>query len=147
MKEAKQMKGKKQIKIYCYNYNCEHNKPAMKAVEFKPNQFYTLIGKKEPCEGICSKDFCGFSSQDITGSSIKYKLAICSRGTLKNCERKDCLQNKEGFCDRKEIWVQNVDVHADNTTTSDHWSCYNRSDKGPSGHMDWSRLGKQKDMF
>jgi len=146
-KEAKQVKGEKQKKIYCYNYDCEHNEPAKKAVEFKPNQFYTPIGKKEPCEGICSKDFCGFSSQDISGSSIKYKLALCSKGTLENCERKDCVQNKDGICDRKEIWVQNVDVHATTIIASEHWSCWNRSDKGPSGHVDWSRFAKQKDLF
>jgi len=138
------------MKIYCYNYDCEHNESAKKAIEFKPNQSYNQIGEKEFCKGICSKDFCGFSSQEIIGSSIKYKLAICSKGSLDMCERKDCIQNKDGVCGRKEIWVQNVDVHSTNysfETPSEFWSCYNRSDKGFSGHMDWSRLGKQKEMI
>jgi len=147
IKKAKQVKGEKQMKIYCYNYDCKHNEPAKKAVEFKPNQFYASIGKNDLCKGICSKTFCGFSSQDISGSSIKYKLAICSQGTLEDCERKDCVQNKDGVCGRKEIWVKNTEIRADKVTAPAFWSCYNRSDKGPSGHVDWSRFAKQKEMF
>tara|TARA_R100000750_G_C2270557_1_gene67257 strand:+ start:54 stop:467 length:414 start_codon:yes stop_codon:yes gene_type:complete len=137
------------MKIFCYNYDCEHNERLKKSTEFKYTKFWKSIAKKERCKGACSKEFCGFSSQDILGSSIKYKLALCSQGTIETCERKDCLQNKEGTCDRKEILIEKEDVHTASpieVPIMGFWGCSCLA-TGVTGHMDWSRFAKQKDMF
>lgn len=136
------------MKIYCRNYDCEHIKLLDKPEKFKISKFYSpLIKDSNLCKGICTKEFCGFSSQNIIGSSVKYKLAVCALGTLKTCDREDCLKNKEGVCIRKDIMVDKIDIHSTEPIEKEYWICKCRSDKAISGHVDWSRFAKKKDMF
>ena len=129
------------MKIYCRNYECEFIEFLDEPVKPERSKFYTPLVEPELCKGICSKKFCGFIYQNIVDLTLKHKLAVCSQGEVETCERKDCTWVNNGACVRESILVEKVN------RSVPLWRCSNRSDLAITGHMDWSRLGRQKDMF
>jgi len=133
--------------IYCCNYECEHNEKLNKPINFEFNLGYRSMWNNEnPCEGKCTKNFCGFTYAELKGNSAKHKASICSLGSIEKCEAENCLWNNKGKCTRKELLVDKMMINV-GSDTEDIWVCKCRSDKKISGHMDWSRLADKKYFY
>lgn len=123
--------------IYCKNKKCPNFLKFDEPLEFSFGKHYKPFWEKDLlCPGMC-KAFCGFSLEEIANREVRIKLALCLKGNLGYCLAK-CLWNNDGNCTRESILVDK---------NHGHWVCKCQSDSSISGHIDWSKFGKKKDMF
>lgn len=127
--------------IYCNNLRCEFNKALDMPINFKYQKYSNPIGNEDnKCFGRCTNTSYGFKRSIIEDAKTKHKLAVCTMGKS-TCDN-ECLFNHHNICDRKEIFVDKISIG-----NRDCYVCKCRSDKKISGHVDFSRFGKRKDMF
>ncbi len=131
------------MQVFCRNLKCEHIQVLSDPVKLKQRKNFSPLFKNEDdfCMSKCKKDFCGFDDFKEKERDIIYKYAVCNKGKTSYCNQ-SCIWNVDGKCSREEILVDKKMFKGKTI-----WVCRNQSDKGISGHLDWSRFGKQKDLF
>lgn len=130
------------MKIFCRNYSCKYIRFLETPIRFSYRKYYIPLGEDDGyCIGECQKEFPGFNLSIIETPQVKHKLAECALGELANCST-DCLWCQNGKCTKDEIIVDKIKIR-----DNEYWVCKCRSDINISGHIDFSRFGRRKDML
>jgi hypothetical protein len=134
--------------VFCKNYNCPYIEMLETPIRFSfRKNHYIPLEEDGYCMGRCKKNFPGFAWITQSTNQVMHKMAVCPYASpipvdVTNTCKAECLWNKNGECTRGEILVDK-EVVGDKT----FWVCRCHSDIAISGHMDWSRFGKKKDLF
>ena len=126
-------------KIYCRNYSCSENKRLESPVSVNIRRFYEPVVKEDNLYfGECQSKILSLVSTGISGTKVKYSVALCVSTKDKDvetfiCSREDCIYNSSKRCQRDKIIVDRLVVE-----NMIYWVCKNFSQNRISGHKDWS---------